>query len=787
MATPVVISGAAIISPLGLSRQQTWAGVRAGRCGMKPLTAVETPLPPERMGGQAVDLPADFAPDQQRVVRYLRRAILDALADAGMSETIPYAPARCGIMLGTTLHGMRCGGRFLRTGDFTHLRGFLSSAVIEQALGDLPLTGFAATTCSACSSSLGSIALALTLLRTGALDMVVAGGYDPISEYAYAGFNSLRLVADVPLRPFAKGRQGMKLAEGYGIVVLERAADAERRGAEALALVAGCGESADAHHLTQPHPQGEGAARAMSAALDAAGLSVADIGLIVAHATGTPDNDASEHAALARTFGSRLSLVPVVAFKSHLGHTLGGAGAVELILAAMAMREQIVPPCANVTADDVEFGDMQLATGAARPAEIRATLSTSLGFGGANTCAILRPPDKRARLSDHLVSASQSDSAITPVAFEPDEVLITGLSVLAPGIIGNEAFRQRVMGGEILTADAGAIPDEVLLPLITTRRARRISDYVKLLLAATTLALQDAGVTDIPAFAQSCCAILGSMHGSTGYSYEYYGQIVREGLAAANPMLFAEGVPNAGSAHISLALGIKGGCQTLIGSRTSGLDAMRLAALRIASGQWDRAIVGAAEEYSPLCNSAYARCGLYCGTAAAIPFAQETGFLTGAGAAVFILESRRSADSREARARARVNAGASRRGKSCFADAVCQTLREIGTPRAIISSANATWIDKAEAKGISQALADVAAPGMIGCLYGPVAEMYSVTPLASLAAALLGDALPCVRQVASMGDEKSSAADVTVDSRTFGVLASDFSGLVSALSISRLP
>ncbi len=779
MQTPVVISGAAIISPLGLTREETWAGVRAGRCGMKPLSAVETPLPPDRLGGQAVDLPPDFAPDQQRVVRYLRRAILDALADAGMADSIPYPPARCGVMLGTTLHGMRCGGRFLRTGDLSHLRGFLASAVIEQAIGDLPITGLAATTCSACSSSLGSIALALTLLRVGALDMVIAGGYDPISEYAYAGFQSLRLVADVPLRPFAKGRQGMKLAEGYGIVILERAADARQRGNAPLAMVAGCGESADAHHLTQPHPQGDGAAAAMSAALDAAGLSATQIDLIVAHATGTPDNDASEHAALAQTFGSRLGQIPVVAFKSHLGHTLGGAGAVELILAAMAMREQTVPPCASVTADEVEFADMQLATGTARPADIRATLSTSLGFGGANTCAILRPAD-----AGHAA----------PAPFEPGEVLITGLSVLAPGVTGNNAFAQCVESGHILTADAGAIADDVLLPLITTRRARRISEYVKLLLAATTLALQDAAVTDIPGFAESCCAILGSMHGSTGYSYEYYAQVVREGIASANPMLFAEGVPNAGSAHISLALGVKGGCQTLIGSRTSGLDAMRLAALRIASGQWDRAIVGAAEEYSVLCNSVYAHCGLYCGSAAAIPFAHPTGFLTGAGAAVFILESRRSADSRSARARARINAGASRRGKPGSADAVSQALREIGTPAAVISSANATWIDHAEAMGIRQALAGLAASGTIGCLYGPLAEMYSVTPLASLAAALLGNSLPRAMQiphsagaVSSAASAVSSATPIAATANTFGVLASDFSGLVSALSVSRLP
>ena len=159
-----------------------------------------------------------------------------------------------------------------------------------------------------------------------------------------------------------------------------------------LATILGWGESADAHHLTQPHPQGDGAARAIAAAIERAGLTPDDIDLIAAHATGTPDNDAGEYAAFSRVFGARLPQVPVVAFKSHLGHTLGGAGAVELILSAMALRDQMVPACANVRADDIEFPGLRLATGQPRSATIRATLNTSLGFGGANTCVILGPP-----------------------------------------------------------------------------------------------------------------------------------------------------------------------------------------------------------------------------------------------------------------------------------------------------------------------------------------------------------------------------------------------------------
>ncbi len=131
------------------------------------------------------------------------------------------------VMLGTTLHGMTAAGKMVRSGSKLPLRDFLAPAVIARATRHLPLEGFAATTCSACSSGLGSILLGATLLRAGELDLVVCGGYDPISEYAYAGFNSLRLVDERLPRPFARDRAGMKVSEGYGIVVLERAADLE--------------------------------------------------------------------------------------------------------------------------------------------------------------------------------------------------------------------------------------------------------------------------------------------------------------------------------------------------------------------------------------------------------------------------------------------------------------------------------------------------------------------------------------------------------------------------------
>jgi 3-oxoacyl-[acyl-carrier-protein] synthase II len=212
-ANSIVITGFGLITPLGLTVQRTWEAVLGGACGMGPMTAMESPLPPGAEGGQAPDLPGDFAPDLPRESRYLRRAVLDAMADAGIDDRLPCAADRAGILLGTTLHGMRAAGRFFR-GNPGALIDFSSASVISNACGDMPFHGCAMTTCSACSSSLGAIALAVTMLRGGQLDLVVAGGYDTISEYVYGGFNSLRLVAPGKPRPFVRDRQGMKLAEG---------------------------------------------------------------------------------------------------------------------------------------------------------------------------------------------------------------------------------------------------------------------------------------------------------------------------------------------------------------------------------------------------------------------------------------------------------------------------------------------------------------------------------------------------------------------------------------------
>lgn len=586
----VVITGVAAAACLGVDAESIWHTVLAGTCGMGPMTEIESALPTGSVGGQAAELPADYRPELPREARYLRWTVEHALADSGLRTGKPYPGGRCCAVLGTTLHGIRAGGRFLRTGSLGELGSFLAGSTAQLALEGLGLEGGALTTCSACSSSLGAVALGVTLLETGQADLVVAGGYDAISEYSWAGFNSLRLIAEGPLRPFCRGRQGMKVAEGYGIVVLERAEDAKNRGAPVRARVAGWGETADAHHLTQPHPMGEGALAAMRQALGRAGVHAQELGMVAAHATGTPDNDAAEQQALSRLLGEGLSRVPVVGFKSFLGHTLGGAGAVELVMSSMALRDQRVPGCPNVTPADVEYPGLNVASGAPTSRDIGCTLNTSLGFGGANTCVVLTGPSSHAR---------------TGMASEPIDAWITGVGVVLPGAVGHTGFADFLKGDGPVS---GTIDDASLADWLNVRRARRMSQYVKYTLAAAAMAVRDAGLTDRPELVAAASAVLGSMHGSACFCYDYYSQIVKDGALAANPVLFAEGVPNAAAAHLSTTLGVKGACQTIIGTRTAGLDALALAALRVRSGAVERVIVVAAEESCAVVDRAYRAC-----------------------------------------------------------------------------------------------------------------------------------------------------------------------------------
>lgn len=800
----VVITGAGLVSSLGLNRQETWSAVLGGRCGIGPLTALESMLEDKRDGGQVPEI--EHSPSVSEVgreVRFLRSAVQQACHEARIDELLPYERDRCSIIFGTTLHGMRHGGVFLRTGSYAALGRFRANDTLHEALSWLGFQGTAVTTCSACSSGLASVGLGMSLLLSGEADLVIAGGYDPISEYAYGGFNSMRLVSPNHAAPFTLSRDGMKLAEGYAAVVLERGEDARRRGATVLARVLAVGGACDAFHLSKPDPTGAGAAAAIRSALETAGISTDQIGMIAAHATATPNNDAAEYAAMKLALGDSLSNIPVVAFKSHLGHTLGGAGVVELILTAMALGAGQVPPCANVSASDVEFEGLDVCTEQPRHnSSLRYAITTSLGFGGANACAVLEKGEgskeqgeARGPGSTEFPTVVQRHRTDTRAQSAESEVVITGVGVVLPGAVGNDAFVSRLEGENPYdpALHARSMLEGEMDHMIHARRTRRMSTYSKLTLAATSAALDHAGIADPQSFCAECSAILGTAHGPADYCESYYRQIVSEGLGSANPLLFAEGVPNAAVAHLSTTFGIKGFCQTIIGSRTSGLDALRFAFERIRSGRWKRAIVSAAEETTPLVEETYQHLGFgKCrGRRGRGGHIDASIVELGSGSVALILESGASANQRGAPVRGQMM-GAAAVGGTGFVggirfavNGVARLLAQLGDSTSVFSSAGGTWIDRVEMAGIRRFCQPSwdSSPITVSSALGYTAELFSVTPLLGVAGALLVGALP--RSLDPCGSSWGLIKPASGEDRTsdFSVICSNLTGSCSGVRV----
>lgn len=586
----IAITAAATINALGADRHRTLDAMLHGRVGAHPIagaTALEAmPVAPHSAGAAVeIDPPAGVGSD--RAERILHRAVVDALAEARL-DAAALLRRRAATVVGTTLGGMRHWGAALRSGDPSEVRRVTPAPVLAAALAGTGLPCGGVTISAACASGLSAIIAGAALLRCGEADVVLAGGYDPISEFSLGGFLALRLVAPDAPRPFDAARVGMAVGEGCGLVALERLEDALRRGARVLATLRGAGETSDAHHLTQPHPDGAGAARAMRAALDDAGIDTSDIDLVVAHATATPNNDVAEYRAYRSVFGERLRSVPVVAFKGRLGHTLGAAGAVELVVGIACMERGVAPPTATGDVDRSEFAELDLVTHAARPLDIRRSLHVALGFGGADGCIV----------TERLDSAPSGATMARRRATTPSTAVITGVGVLLPQARTEQELAARWHAPDAWPIGAEEVASAQLDAVVDPRTTRRLAQVSRLALGAARLAAASAQLEG--AALTESAVIVASEHGAMGYSADCYAELVRDGIDAGNPLLFAESVPNVAAGQVTIGLGLRGAALAIVGTRLAGLEALHMAVLRLREGRWRRVLVVAAEEVHPL-------------------------------------------------------------------------------------------------------------------------------------------------------------------------------------------
>ena len=389
----VVVTGLGVISPFGLGVKAYWEGVRSGTCAIRPVTLIETEGFRCRIAAEVPD-PVPGSPRRSRADRLALAAAREAIDDAGLGAN---ERRRAALIVGAVGGGMleaeawywRAKRSGARPRAMRALRSILPYSHADVVGSRLGLHGPRETLVTACSSGAVSLAVAADLIADGVVPVALAGGADALTRICFMGFNALRLLDPDPCRPFDRARRGMSIGEGAGFVVLEDAARARARGARVYAELAGSGMTTDAFHVTSPHPDGEGMARAMAAALARARVAPKSVGYVNAHGTATLQNDRIEARALRAVFGDGAVLVSST--KSMIGHTMAAAGSLEAVATILALVHETVPPTANLTTPDAEVA-FDCVPGVAREVAVECAISNSFGFGGQNVTLLFRRP-----------------------------------------------------------------------------------------------------------------------------------------------------------------------------------------------------------------------------------------------------------------------------------------------------------------------------------------------------------------------------------------------------------
>ncbi len=390
---PLLFSAMTATSALGRGLDATLRALRERRSGLAPCQFETVTLDMqigEVAGVEAVALPEPLAAFACRNNRLAELGLAqDAFSAAVQRSAARHGAARVGVFIGTSTSGileteLAFRARDPESGalpehyDYTHCHN--SFSVTDYVRRRLALTGPAVTLSTACSSSAKAFAAGARMIAAGLIDAAVVGGVDSLCLTTLYGFHSLQLTSSSPCRPFDRQRDGLSIGEAAAFVLLERSP--QRPPTDAVLLM-GIGETSDAFHIATPHPQGEGARRAMGSALRSAGVANTEIDYINLHGTGTPSNDSSESHAITSLFGAATLCSST---KGAMGHTLGAAGALEAVICALALRHGLVPGGLNTRERDPELNLCYLTENRELP--LRRVLSNSFGFGGAN-CALL--------------------------------------------------------------------------------------------------------------------------------------------------------------------------------------------------------------------------------------------------------------------------------------------------------------------------------------------------------------------------------------------------------------
>ena len=412
MTRRVVVTGVGLVSSLGIGTEDNWDALCAGDSGIASITRFDTADHSVRIAGEVKGFdPLQFVAkkDVKKMDIFIQYAI--AAADFAVTDAKlkinPETAARVGVFIASGIGGFSTIERehkaLLEGGPRRLSPFFIPASIINLAAGQVSIRfgakGPNSATCTACSASAHAIGDAFEIIKRGDADVMIAGGSEAaITPLGVGGFAAMRALStrnDEPTRasrPFDRDRDGFIIGEGAGVVILEEYERARTRGASIHAELVGYGMSADAFHVTAPSETGDGAARAMQAALASASCDPSKVNYVNAHGTSTPYNDKLETLAIKRVFGDHAHKMAVSSTKSMTGHLLGAAGGLEAGITALAVKRQMIPPTINLENPDSEC-DLDYVAGSTRKQSIDYALSNSFGFGGTNAVLLFKRCD----------------------------------------------------------------------------------------------------------------------------------------------------------------------------------------------------------------------------------------------------------------------------------------------------------------------------------------------------------------------------------------------------------
>ena len=643
----VVVTGVGAITGQGPSADDLWQGSSDGRVAIRQMEHLPMDGYRTTLGGEVkenVEPEHDYVhPDGYRepVLDFALKAAEEAVAQCGVLPGGQIAPDRWAVVVGTCNAGLLAAEEWYvrkMRGESPDAKLVLLStpqALAETIASAFDIKGPVLSINTACAASANAIGYAAELIRYGQADAVLTGGAEALSGILYSGFNSLESLSPKPAAPYSRDREGLSLGEGSGMMVLMREDLARELGAPVLAEQLGYSLSADGYHPTAPHPEGQGAGRAIKAALQFSGASADDVAYVNSHGTGTAKNDPAETAATKVGLGEHAYDTAVSSTKSMIGHLLGAAGAVENIVTVKAIENQTAPPTANYREQDPDC-DLDYVPNERRDLAIDVAVSNNFAFGGANASVVWARPGSR-------------DSA--PPLPDFDRVVITGIGALTPaGLDPESVWKTFDEGRAAVSAENGSWVGRVdfdpaqYLPPKERKRVDRIGLFS---LIGTKLALEDAGVEVTEENRTRIGAIVGTGVGPMESMEQFSRPVYEEGAGAANPAVFPNTVYNAAGGQVAIKVGIVGPASTVTAGHAAGASALIYAYDLVAENQADAIVAVAADALTDTVIDAYRELGIL---ASAEPAANgANGFALAEGSVALVLERRSKANERGAR------------------------------------------------------------------------------------------------------------------------------------------